>query len=195
MYTNLNRNLALPLVSASKHLRKWALALICLVSLGSDTIAQTITNQIRFTSPSYSVSENFFWVTVPVIREGNLDNRIEVDYVVEDITAIWGIDYFASQSGTLIFGALETIKFFQIQIFDDNLVEGDKTLGLRLTQVRGGLDQLGDPSEAVVTIIDDEVTSNPFAAGQVGFSSSSYVFMASENFLMTTGTKNSVVRF
>lgn len=182
MYTNLNRNLALPLVSASKLLRKWALALICLVLLGGEATAQTITNQVRFTAPSYSVSENFFWVTVPVIREGNLDNRIEVDYVVEDISAVWGIDYFASQSGTLIFGALESIKFFQIQIFDDSLVEGDKTLGLRLTQVRGGLDQLGDPSEAIVTIIDDEVTSNPFAAGQIGFSSSSYVFMASENF-------------
>jgi hypothetical protein len=77
-----------------------------------------------------------------------------VDYSTSDGTAIAGSDY-ASASGTLTFLSGETSKTFNVAIIDDALDEPDETIHLNLSSPTSGT-TLGTPSEAVLTIVDDD---------------------------------------
>jgi hypothetical protein len=69
-------------------------------------------------------------------------------------TAVSGSDYM-SALGTLTFPDGETEQTFTIMLLDDPGDEGSETFTIQLSNVVG-VATLGEPSTAIVTIIDDE---------------------------------------
>jgi Leucine-rich repeat (LRR) protein len=111
---------------------------------------------VQFSSATYSVGEGDGAVTITVTRVGGSDGAISVDYATSDGTAMAGEDYGAS-SGTLNWSHGDASdKTFTVDILDDTIFEDDdETFNLTLTNATGGA-TIGDPSTAVVTIIDDD---------------------------------------
>ena len=78
---------------------------------------------------------------------------VTVDYLSSDGTALAGDDYTALD-GTLTFAPGETQKVIAIALVNDTLVESDETFTLTLSSPTGAA--LGSPSQAVLTILDDD---------------------------------------
>jgi 6-phosphogluconolactonase (cycloisomerase 2 family) len=91
---------------------------------------------------------------VAVTRSGGLASGVSVEYSTADGTATAGADYGAA-SGTLNFGAGETVKVVTIPIQDDSVAEGNETFGLALAAPVGGA-HLGARPAVAITIVDDE---------------------------------------
>ena len=108
---------------------------------------------IQFNSASYSVNEDAGSVTIAVTRTGNTAVSASVSYSSLDVTALSGSDYNAV-SGTLTFAPGESSKSFTVSINDDVAVEGNETFDLILSDASNA--QLGSPSTAAVTIVDDD---------------------------------------
>ncbi len=143
---------------------------------------------LQFSSPTYSVEEYAGFVTLVVQRVGGTINPVSVDYHTVDGTAIGtgpnGPDFLAA-SGTLFFrgdqfllatngsGNLQlqigdTSQTILVPIIDNTQGGGNKTFSVVLNNPKGppppiaflGSTTLGTPSNAVVTIIDDETPGN-----------------------------------
>jgi uncharacterized repeat protein (TIGR01451 family) len=82
---------------------------------------------------------------------------VTIDYATADGTAIAGSDYTAT-SGTLTFTPTDTEETFTVTILDDDIYEGDETFTITLSNPSNAT--LGTPSSAVVTITDDDTTSD-----------------------------------
>ena len=82
------------------------------------------TNTIQFNASAFNVNEDDGTASITVVRVGDPNNVVSVDYSTRAETATAGEDYTAS-SGTLTFGASETEKSFTVSITDDTGVEGD----------------------------------------------------------------------
>jgi hypothetical protein len=80
---------------------------------------------------------------------------VTVDYTTSNGTAIAGQDYL-TQTGTLTFNNGSALpQTFSVPIIDDSDPDGNKTVNLSLTNPTGGA-TLGNPSTALLTILDDE---------------------------------------
>ncbi|MBU6400518.1 MAG: hypothetical protein KGS61_09385 [Verrucomicrobia bacterium] len=134
---------------------------------------------LAFDTNAYSVLEYAGAVTLNVRRLGGTVNPVRVDFATRDGTARQGSHYVA-QGGTLSFagdaylpstngtGLIEfqpgeTNKTITIPILDNAVANGDQTFYVLLSNVTGpktgalpGSAVLGQPANAVVTIIDDE---------------------------------------
>ncbi|NLI11238.1 MAG: hypothetical protein GX425_01115 [Peptococcaceae bacterium] len=116
--------------------------------------------QFSFSSGGYSLDENGGTVTITVNRINGSDGTVAVNYASSDGTATAGVDYTAA-SGTLTFNEGETSKTFTVNIIDDNIVEGNETINLTLSNPTGGA-TLGVQSNSVITIMDNEAAQpNP----------------------------------
>ncbi|MCL5097164.1 MAG: hypothetical protein M1608_06500, partial [Candidatus Omnitrophica bacterium] len=115
---------------------------------------------LRFSSPVYTISEKGTNAVISVTRTNGSTGVVSVNYTTADGTARAGIKYM-SVSGTLAFADGETSKSFLVPIIDENMVEGDKSVNLILSNATGGA-VLGSPSTATLLIIDDD-----FGAGSV----------------------------
>lgn len=120
---------------------------------------------VQFDSATYTLDENGGTATITVELSGPSGQATAVDYSVSDGSATAGSDYTATNA-TLNFAAGETSKSFEVQVLDDNLAEGDETVNLTLSNPTGVA--LGTPSEATLTILDDESTRT------VAFSAADY---------------------
>lgn len=80
-----------------------------------------------------------------------------VDFATGDGSATAGLDYVAT-SGTLTFGAGETSKDFEVTLLSDSLAEADETVELSLSNPGSGA-ELGDPADAVLTIVQNNAPS------------------------------------
>ncbi|MEN8219750.1 MAG: Calx-beta domain-containing protein, partial [Pseudomonadota bacterium] len=117
-------------------------------------LAQAQSSTLQFHSATYSVNENGGTVTITVTRVGS-EGAVCVDYVSSDDTATAGDDYVES-SGTLCWNdGDDSDKTFTVDIIDDAICEGDETFNMTLQNPIGGA-TIGNPSTAVVTIIDDD---------------------------------------
>ena len=131
-------------------------------SLGlHSTAVLTITNNdfggtIQFSLSSYNVSETGGVAHVTVTRTGGAASEVTVEFATTDLTAHAPADY-TNASATLTFGSNELFKVVTIPIADDALPEGNETVQLTLRNATGG-GKIGTISNAVLTIIDDEVT-------------------------------------
>jgi uncharacterized delta-60 repeat protein len=110
---------------------------------------------LRFSASSYSVAESGGSVGLTVLRTNGTTGSVSVDYVIVPGTAQPGSDYI-DQSGTLKFDEGQTSQTITIAILDDNLVEGDENLLVRLFNPGNGA-VLGTVTNATVTILDEEV--------------------------------------
>ncbi len=111
--------------------------------------------EIEFSSANYSVSEAQTTVNISVRRNGITTAGGSVDYATSNGTANVG-DY-VPQTGTLTFAAGETAKDIVLVLKPDDVIEGDETVNLTLSNPANGA-ALGSQPTAVLTILDDDVS-------------------------------------
>jgi len=105
-------------------------------------------------SATYSILENERTLFVNVDLSATSDEIVTVDCETRDGTAVSPDDYvFAST--TLVFNPDTISEVFEVRIVDDSDEEGNETFNIVLSNPRNV--ELGNPSEAVVTIQDDDV--------------------------------------
>jgi hypothetical protein len=133
--------------------------------------------RFEFSSATYSVAENTpGFATITVNNIGG--SAGSVDYAASDGTAIGGTDYIPV-TGTLNFTAGQLSNSFPVQIIDNFVVNSNKTVNLALSNPQGGA-TLGFPTNAVLTIIDDESQAIPNTSGEFNFSSATYIVSEDE---------------
>lgn len=126
------------------------------------------TGTLSFSSPTYSFSEGATNATVNVIRTGGSKGTVTVTCAtVKGGTAVAGTtnDYIGNLT-SLTFGPGATTQQFSFPIVNNTIVRPDRTVWLQLSDINGGTMGL---SNAVVTIINDNVNS-----GRLSFSSTNF---------------------
>ena len=128
--------------------------------------------RVNFSSPTYTTNENGTAATITVNRSGGSQGTLAVYYATSNGTAVAGTDY-AGVTNTLVWNPGDIAPMnFTILLNDDQLVNGDRTVYLRLRSptVNGVTNNsvLGSISNAVLTIQDDD------AYGAVAFTRSVY---------------------
>ena len=133
-----------------------------------------IYGNVVFSSPVYSVTENAGAASVSVLRAGGTATNISVVVSTADGTGVAGRHYLGI-TNTLTWGVGDnTPRTFSVTIIDNQLVDGNKTVNLVLSNPGGGA-SVGLPGQAVLTILDDDT-----APGVVGFATATYTVI--ENF-------------
>ena len=105
-------------------------------------------------------------VSVFVLREGDADRKVTVDFATSDGTATAGLDYIAT-NGTLTFGPGQTNSSFSVTLLADALTEGNEIVYLFLSNPTGG----ATVNQPVATLIIAEAP--PPAAG-IGFNTPNF---------------------
>lgn len=124
--------------------------------------AVTADPTVYFEPDKYVVSEAAGSVTATVTRGGDSTGAVTVDFATADQTAVAGTDRtdgdYRATSGTLSFDAGETSQSIEVEIFDDEGVEGldDETFLIGLSNPTGGATVADGGGTATVFIQDDE---------------------------------------
>ena len=100
------------------------------------------------------VDENAGAIDIPVVRTGNLDETVSVNFRTFEETALAAED-FTNQEGSLTFEPGETVKNITIAIADDGVVDPDETFSVTIDNVTGN-GTLDAPRTARITINDDD---------------------------------------
>ena len=81
---------------------------------------------LQFSAPTYQVSENGGYVTIPVIRTGGSAQTLSVNYSTANGTAFSSgpLPNFVGVTNTLTFGPGEVAKTFNVTILDDGVTNG-----------------------------------------------------------------------
>lgn len=106
-----------------------------------------------FSAVEYEIAEDIDTITITVNREGT-DGDVTVKYEMSDGSA--NSSYYEKETGTLSFSSGESTKTFDVTIKDNSDVNGNKTVGLKLSNPTGGA-ALGSLSLSTLIIVDDEV--------------------------------------
>lgn len=110
---------------------------------------------IEFSPPrAITVAENTGQAVLTVLRSGDSDTVVTVDFATRDFTAKAGTDYTAT-SGTLTFAAGQTNQPIAIPILNDTLPEGQEPFLIRLSNPSANA-TLGATATAQVSITDDD---------------------------------------
>lgn len=112
--------------------------------------------QLQFSAASYAADESVGSVVITVTRTGGKDGAVSLSYASGTGSAQAGTEYTAV-SGALRWGDGDAAaKTFFVALKNDSQADGDKTVPLSLSAPAGGV-TLGAPSNATLTIRDDEV--------------------------------------
>ena len=139
-------------------------------SVGTVSIEDDDVTGPRLTVSDVQASEDDQFARVTISLSEPLNSVVRVDFQTVDGTATAGADYTARALGTMTFQAGQTDKIRDIQLRQDNLLEGNETLSLQISNAVGN----ATITKAVgtITIIDDDVPSlsildpNPINEGQ-----------------------------
>ena len=149
------------------------------------TATLTIINDdsaVSFSSTYYTQNKNAPTgvATIDVLRQGGTNGTSTVNFytVTNGTTAVPGVDYQATNE-IVTFSPGQSDVQVQVPIINNGLVEGNKTVGLVLTNAVQTM--LYAPSNAVLTIID--TTSSP---GFLAFASSNTVVNESDGTAVLT---------
>lgn len=121
---------------------------------------------VSFRLAHFSVPENPVGgnATVPVVRSGNTNSTLVVSFATgTNGTATAGLDFVAT-NGTLVFLPGDTLKYFNVPILEDTLIEGNETVELLLTGVTPTNAAALGVAVATLTIVD-----NDFGPGEIFF--------------------------
>lgn len=115
---------------------------------------------LQFTAYSYAVMENIGEVCIPVQLVGaGFQKCVSVDFETRDGSAKAGSDYVPVRE-TLLFHPGESQKEVKVKIIDDAAYEDDEMFMVELKNPRCSemccKVQLGEPSKAMVAILDDD---------------------------------------
>ncbi|QDV17336.1 Calx-beta domain protein [Gimesia panareensis] len=168
-------------------------------------------DQASLTISDTTVNEDAGTAAVTVTLDQIVEGEISVDYATVGQSAEPDTD-FLSTAGTLTFAQGEQSKTIHVPIVDSNLIEGDETLLVSLSNfVNQGLAVTLDKTQGVITIKDDEqaalsindVTVNEDAGTatltvtldqavatpvSVDFATSDQTATSTEDYLTTSGT-------
>ncbi len=162
-------------------------------ALGQPTAQLEIVNDnfhagvFGYSATNYPVVESGGFVTVSVVRTNGSQGSVTVNYATENGTTNGGYaspavsgganpDY-AATTGQLQFNAGETLKTFQVQIYDHSTAQPNKFFNVRLFNLTGqngasfdtNYPLFGIPQVSTVTIVDDH-----FQPGHLEFNSGTY---------------------
>ena len=118
-------------------------------------IDNDVGGSVQFSLAAYSRSETGGLATITVTRTGGSASGVTVDFDTMDLTATADLDYTAV-SATLVFASNQVSQTVLIPVLNDSLAEGNEAVQLTLRNPGGGA-TLGVISNAVLTIIDDEI--------------------------------------
>ncbi|VXD16034.1 putative aggregation factor core protein MAFp3, isoform C (fragment) [Planktothrix serta PCC 8927] len=122
---------------------------------------------LAFSGANFSVNENgTSQVDVSVTRTGNSVGNVGVTVNLNNSTATAPDDYNNSPIAVNFTDGDTTPKIVTIPIVDDSLVEADETIDLSFSNIIGDA-VLGTQSTATLTILDNDVLTNP---GTLAFS-------------------------
>lgn len=123
----------------------------------SDPFDASPPGNVQFALAAYQGLESSGSLAVEVTRSGGNSGLITVGYATADAGARAGSDYTAT-TGSLSFADGDTApKTIQVPLIDDGTYEGSEILSLTLRAPVGG--ELGSPSAAALSILDDEPNS------------------------------------
>jgi hypothetical protein len=114
---------------------------------------------VKFSASTYTITEDLTFLTVTVLRTGDVSGPATVDYITSGVTASQRTDYTFAQA-TLRFAANESSKTFDLLISEDIKREGTETFTVTLSNGTGQA-LLGQPSTASIVINDDALESGP----------------------------------
>ena len=109
---------------------------------------------LQFSAASYTVAESAGSVTLAVLRSGDTNTAVSVDYATADGTATNGLKYTAV-SGTLAFGTGETNQTIVVPIVNNGFVEGIRNFRVILSNPTNAI--LGTRTNVTVSITDNDV--------------------------------------
>jgi Ca2+-binding RTX toxin-like protein len=128
---------------------------------------------ITFSAANFSVNEDGTPVTsITVNRTEGSSGDVSATVLLTNGTAAAPDDYDNSVPIVVSFADGETTKTVTIPLVDDDLVEGNETINLKLSNPTGGA-TLGTQDEAVLNIVDNDV-DNPIAPGFLAFSATNF---------------------
>jgi uncharacterized delta-60 repeat protein/uncharacterized repeat protein (TIGR01451 family) len=129
----------------------------------STLVIQDNDTTLHFSGPAYSAVENASNAVITVIRSGVTNTPVSATYLTRPGgTAIAGLDY-RSVTGTVAWAANDALpKTFFVPLIDNTGTNVPRTVNLALTNVIGANAYLEAPSNAVLTITDNDVF-NPVA--------------------------------
>ena len=120
------------------------------VPVGSDSSDPSL---LALGNSSYDVDEDAGTIDIPVVRTGNLQETVSVNYQTFEETAT--AEDFTSQEGTLTFEPGDSSQNITIEIFDDEVIDPEETFSITIDSVIGN-GTLGAPRTARITIDDNE---------------------------------------
>lgn len=109
---------------------------------------------VQFSTSAYSVIEGWTWATLTLTLSQPYTWTVTVHYTTTAGTATPGEDYTAA-NGAVFFAPGEVTRQISFSIHDDDLIEGSETLFVSLYLPINAT--IGEPSTAVLTIVDDDV--------------------------------------
>ncbi|CAH0551407.1 unnamed protein product [Brassicogethes aeneus] len=110
--------------------------------------------RVYFEPCKYTVLESCGRFEIRVIRQGDIDAAVTIDYTTEDGTATSGSDYVEAK-GSLTFNPGDKEKKLTLEVIDDEVFEPDEHFFVRLSSsTPSGC--LVSPTTATVIILDDD---------------------------------------
>ncbi len=112
---------------------------------------------IGLATTQVTVNENAGTVSVRLERTAGTEGIAEVFYQTQDASAVGGVDYVGTASGSVLLADGQDSATIDIPIIDNGDQDGDKSFQLSLFRVEGAAQ--GEPRTATVTIVDNETGS------------------------------------
>lgn len=139
---------------------------------GVDNDAPPPSGTLSFSGATYSANEAGPTATITINRTGGSAGLASIQYATSNGAATAGADYTAT-SGALNWADGDSApKTFTVSISDDTADEPDESVNLTLSNASGAA--LGAPSNALLTIVDNDAPPPPPPSGTLSFSSASF---------------------
>ena len=129
---------------------------------------------VQFSSAVFSVQEDRTNAVITLIRSGQTNGVVTVDYATAAGTAVAGTDY-ANTSGTATFPAGVTSAVFQVSLTDNLLRQANRTVNLSLANASANA-LLGAPSTATLRIVDNDRVGSVDSPFNVRFGANNTVY-------------------
>lgn len=133
------------------------------LSIDDDDGAPTGGGTLAFADAEVTAGEDAGQAAVEVERSGSTSGTVGAQVITSDGSAVAGEDYTAVSTGVSFGDGEGGSREVAVPLTDDALIEGNETLNVTLSDPSGGAD-LGDPSAATVTILDDDLPAGPCVA-------------------------------
>ncbi|MEW8049745.1 MAG: Calx-beta domain-containing protein [Candidatus Thiodiazotropha sp.] len=133
----------------------------------SDDEAQTASSLLGFSAGTLSVNENDGSVNVTITRSVTVTGAISVDLSASSTNAVAGTDYNVT-TGTLQFASGETEKIINVEVIDNTITDGNRTITFALANAVGTAVIDSNSGTLTLTIIDNESSSSNGGGGGGG---------------------------